>query len=165
MCEEVKNIIGWKMTYNYTGYRIVSRVLRKLNRRVSVLAASSIYFHENLASDMFDGTVTGSFNYGLEGMIDHIQAWRRKDIDKARRLWNGGQAELHEYVYSEFSRLHIRYKVGAWLRGFISNPFMRPPMPKPRKEEVQKLYRLLSNAGLSVIGKAEIAAITRRLPL
>jgi 4-hydroxy-tetrahydrodipicolinate synthase len=165
MCDEVKNIIGWKMTYNYTGYRIVSRALRKLNRRVSILAASSIYFHENLASGMFDGTVTGSFNYGLEGMIDHIQAWRRKDIDEARRLWNAGHAELHEYVYSEFSRLHIRYKVGAWLRGFLSNPFMRPPMPKPRKEEVQKLYRLLSNAGLSVIGKAKVAAITRSLPL
>jgi dihydrodipicolinate synthase/N-acetylneuraminate lyase len=165
MVTEVKNIIGWKMTYNYTGYRIVSRALRKLDRRVGVFAASSIYFHENLASDMFDGTVTGSFNYGLEGMIDHIQAWRRKDIDEACRLWNAGQAELHEYVYSEFSRLHIRYKVGAWLRGFISNPFMRPPMPKPRKEEVQKLYRLLSNAGLSVIGKAKVAAITRSLPL
>lgn len=165
MCNEVKNIIGWKMTYNYTGYRIVSRALRKLDRRVSILAASSIYFHENLASDMFDGTVTGSFNYGLEGMIDHIQAWRKKDIDEARRLWNGGQAELHEYVYSEFSRLHIRYKVGAWLRGFISNPFMRPPMPKPRKEEVRKLYGLLSNAGMSVIDRAEVEKITKGLEL
>jgi dihydrodipicolinate synthase/N-acetylneuraminate lyase len=153
------------MTYNYTGYRIVSRALRKLDRRVSVFAASSIYFHENLASDVFDGTVTGSFNYGLEGMIDHIQAWRKKDVDGARRLWNGGQAELHEYVYSEFSRLHIRYKVGAWLRGFISNPFMRPPMPKPRKEEVRKLYELLSNVGMSVIDRAEVEKVTKGLEL
>jgi hypothetical protein len=38
-------------------------------------------------------------------------------------------------------------------------------MPKPRKEEVQKLYRLLSNAGLSVIGKAKVGAITQSLPL
>jgi 4-hydroxy-tetrahydrodipicolinate synthase len=165
MCSEIKNIIGWKMTYNYTGYRIVSRALRKMDRRVGVLAASSIYFHENLAAEMFDGTVTGSFNYGLEGMIDHILAWRKKDIDEARRLWNAGHAELHEYIYSEFSRLHIRYKVGAWLRGFISNPFMRPPMPKPRKEEVEKLYELLSKAGLSVIERAKVAAISRELPL
>jgi dihydrodipicolinate synthase/N-acetylneuraminate lyase len=165
MCTEIKNIVGWKMTYNYTGYRIVSRALRKLDRRVGVFAASSIYFHENLASGVFDGTVTGSFNYGLEGMIDHIQAWRRKDIDEARRLWNAGQAELHEYIYSEFSRLHIRYKVGAWLRGFISNPFMRPPMPKPRKEEVQKLYGLLSNAGLSVIEGTKVEKIAKSLEL
>ena len=165
MCSEVKNIIGWKMTYNYTGYRIVTRALRKMRRRVGVFAASSVYFHENLASGQFDGTVTGSFNYGLEGMIDHIQAWRRKDIDEARRLWNGGQAELHEYVYSEFARLHIRYKVGAWLRGFISNPFMRPPMPKPRKEEVRTLYKLLSKSGLSVIERTKVEKIARNLEL
>ena len=165
MCNEIKNIIGWKMTYNYTGYRIVSRALRKLDRRVSIFAASSIYFHENLASGQFDGTVTGSFNYGLEGMIDHIQAWQRKDIDEARRLWNAGHAKLHEYVYSEFSRLHIRYKVGAWLRGFISNPFMRPPMPKPRNEEVRTLYELLSNAGLSVIERTGVERITKSLEL
>jgi len=165
MVTEVKNIIGWKMTYNYTGYRIVSRALRKLNRRVGVFAASSIYFHENLASGVFDGTVTGSFNYGLEGMIDHIQAWRRKDIDEACRLWNGGHAELHEYVYSEFSRLHVRYKIGAWLRGFISNPFMRPPMPKPRKEEVLKLRELLSNAGMGVIDHAKMQGVMESLVL
>jgi dihydrodipicolinate synthase/N-acetylneuraminate lyase len=153
------------MTYNYTGYRIVSRALRKLERRVGVFAASSIYFHENLASGVFDGTVTGSFNYGLDGMIDHIQAWRRKDIDEARRLWNSGQAELHEYVYSEFSRLHIRYKVGAWLRGFISNPFMRPPMPKPRKEEVDKLRALLTNAGMTVIDHTEMQGVMGSLVL
>ena len=165
MCTEVKNIVGWKMTYNYTGYRIISRVLRKLDRRVGILAASSITFHENLAADMFDGTVTGSFNYGLEGMIDHILAWRRKDIDEARRLWNAGQAELHEYIYSEFSRLHVRYKIAAWLRGFISNPFMRPPMPKPRKEEIHKTYALLLKTGMSVIDKEKVAALAQTLPL
>jgi 4-hydroxy-tetrahydrodipicolinate synthase len=164
MCNEVKNIIGWKMTYNYTGYRIVARALRKLDRHVGILSASSIYFHENLASGQFDGTVSGSFNYGLEAMIDHIQAWRREDLKEARRLWSS-QAELHEYIYSEFSRLHIRYKVGAWLRGFISNPFMRAPFPQPRKEEVKKLLGLLSKAGLSVIDQEKITKVTGSLDL
>lgn len=163
MCNEIKNIIGWKMTYNYTGYRIVTRALRKMDRRVGVFAASAIYFHENLASGQFDGTVTGSFNYGLEGMIDHIQAWRRKDIDEALRTWDAGLAELHEYVYSEFSRLHVRYKIATWLRGFISNPFMRPPMPKPRKEEVRKLRKLLSNAGMGVIDNAKMQKVIKSL--
>jgi 4-hydroxy-tetrahydrodipicolinate synthase len=165
MCSEVKNIIGWKMTYNYTGYRIVARALRKMDRRVGIFAASSVYFHENLAFGQFDGTVTGSFNYGLEGMIDHIQAWRRKDLDEARRIWNAGHAELHEYVYSEFSRLHIRYKVAAWLRGFISNPFMRPPFPKPRKEEVYRLYDLISHTDMSLIDKARVEKVTATLEL
>jgi dihydrodipicolinate synthase/N-acetylneuraminate lyase len=136
-----------------------------MDRRVGVFAASAIYFHENLASGQFDGTVTGSFNYGLEAMIDHIQAWRRKDVDKARRIWNAGLAELHEYVYSEFSRLHVRYKIATWLRGFISNPFMRPPMPKPRKEEVYKLRELLSHTGMGVIDKAKMQKVTKSLSL
>jgi hypothetical protein len=38
-------------------------------------------------------------------------------------------------------------------------------MPKPRKEEVEKLYELLSKAGLSVIERAKVAAISRELPL
>ena len=60
---------------------------------------------------------------------------------------------------------HIRYKVGAWLRGFISNPMMRPPMPKPGKEEIQRLYELLSNAGLSVIERTGVKRITKSLEL
>lgn len=74
-------------------------------------------------------------------------------------------AEIQEYVYSEFSRLHVRYKAATWLRGFISNPFMRPPMPKPRKEEVQRLTEVLSNAGLSVIDNVKIKEVMDSLPL
>jgi dihydrodipicolinate synthase/N-acetylneuraminate lyase len=153
------------MTYNYTGFRIVSRALRKLNRHVGILGAPAINFHENLASDCFDGTVSGSWNYAPELMLDHIIAWRRGNLKKARRIWESGLAEVQEYVYSEFSRLHIRYKTAAWLRGFISNPFMRPPMPKPRKEEVDKLRELLSNAGMKVIDHAKMRAVMKSLVL
>ncbi len=110
MCTEVPEIIGWKMTYNYEGYRIISRGLRQFPRHVAILGAPAVYFHEGLASGQFDGTVTGSFNYAMEPMIDHIQAWKRGDLHTARRIWDSGLAELHEYVYSEYSRLHIRYK-------------------------------------------------------
>jgi dihydrodipicolinate synthase/N-acetylneuraminate lyase len=164
-CKEFKNIVGWKMTYNYTGFRIVSRALRKLNRHVGILGAPAVNFHENLASDRFDGTVSGSWNYAPELMLDHILAWRKGDLKKARRIWDAGLAEIQEYVYSEFSRLHIRYKTATWLRGFISNPFMRPPMPKPRKEEVQRLREVLSHAGLSVIEKTKVEKITKNLEL
>lgn len=164
-CIEIPNVVGWKMTYNYTEYRIVSRALRKLNRHISILGAPAINFHENLASDCFDGTVSGSWNYAPELMLEHILAWRKGDLRKARRIWNSGLAEIQEYVYSEFSRLHIRYKTATWLRGFISNPFMRPPMPKPRKEEIQKLKEVLSNAGLSVISEDKIKKVMRQLEL
>ncbi len=164
-CNEIKNVVGWKMTYNYTGYRIVSRVLRKLDHHVGILGAPAINFHENLASDCFDGTVSGSWNYAPEPMLDHISAWRKGDLKEARRIWDAGLAEIHEYVYSEFSRLHVRYKIATWLRGFISNPFMRPPMPKPRKEEVQRLREVLSNADLSLIENEKISNITKSLEL
>ena len=155
MCREIPNIVGWKMTYSYNGYRIVARALRNAERRVAILTASGVFFHEALSTGQSDGALSGSFNYALELMVDHIKAWRRGDLQEARRIWDGGLAELHEYVYSDFSRLHIRYKTATWLRGHISNPFMIGPMPKPRKEEVHTLYRLLSNTGLHVIPRAE----------
>ena len=164
-CNEIKNVVGWKMTYNYTGFRIVSRALRKLDRHVGILGAPAVNFHENLASDCFDGTASGSWNYSPEPMLDHIVAWRKGDLQEARRIWDRGLAEIQEYVYSEFSRLHIRYKTATWLRGFISNPFMRPPMPKPRKAEVQKLLEVLSNAGLSVIDNEKIKKVMDSLLL
>lgn len=164
-CNEIKNVTGWKMTYNYTGFRIVSRALRKLDRHIGILGAPAVNFHENLASDCFDGTVSGSWNYAPEPMLDHVIAWRKGHLNEARRIWDAGLAEIQEYVYSEFSRLHVRYKAATWLRGFISNPFMRPPMPKPRKEEVQRLREVLSNADLSVIDDEKILKVMKLLEL
>jgi dihydrodipicolinate synthase/N-acetylneuraminate lyase len=47
--------------------------------------------------------------------------------------------------------LHIRYKTATWLRGLIPNPFMRSPMPKPRQQEIDTLYRLLKNLSFDLI--------------
>lgn len=163
-CQEIENIVGWKMTYNYTGFRIVSRALRALDRHVAILGAPAINFHENLASDCFDGTVSGSWNYVPESMLEHILAWRREDLKEARRIWDSGLAEIQEFVYSDFSRLHIRYKTATWVRGFISNPFMRPPMPKPRKAEVETFVKLFNKADLSVIDDEKIKAVMDSLP-
>ncbi|MEW6667321.1 MAG: dihydrodipicolinate synthase family protein [Thermodesulfobacteriota bacterium] len=164
-CQEVPNVVGWKMTYNYTGFRIVSRALRRLGRHVAVLGAPAVNFHENLANDCFDGTVSGSWNYAPEPMLEHILAWRRGDWRGALKIWQNGLAELQEYVYSDFARLHIKYKTATWLRGFISNPFMRPPLPKPRKAEVETLRTLLKNCGMGVIEDAAVRKVTDALPL
>lgn len=165
MCKEIKNIIGWKMTYNYDGYRTIVRALRRLDRHVGIFGAASIYFHENLASGQFDGTVTGAFNYALEPMMDHIMAWRKGDIKEACRIWDAGLAELQEYIYSDYGRLHIRYKAATWLRGYISNPFMRPPIPKPRKDEIQLLRDLFVKAGMNVIDGAKVSSLMKILEL
>lgn len=154
MCADIPQIVGWKMTYNYAGFCTIARALRQLPRTVAVMCATAVYFHEYLANEQMDGTVTGSFNYAMEPMIEHIQAWRRGDVEMARRIWKGGLQELHEYVYSEYARLHVRYKTACWLRGLIDEPWMRPPQPKPKREEVRRLRELLERAGLNLIGEA-----------
>ncbi|MBC7341589.1 MAG: dihydrodipicolinate synthase family protein [Clostridia bacterium] len=163
MVNEVPNFVGWKMTYSYEGYRIIARALRSLNRHVGVFGAPAVYFHEALATGQFDGTVTGSFCYAMEPMIDHIEAWRRSDVQTARKIWDAGLAELQEYVYSEYARLHVRYKTATWLRGLIPHPLMRPPLPRPKKEEILTLKKLLAGAGLSVIPDFEVEKVLGQL--
>jgi 4-hydroxy-tetrahydrodipicolinate synthase len=155
VCREVPNIVGWKMTYGYDGYRIIAKGLRSLERPVAVLGALASRFHEYKATDLFDGTLSGFWNFALEPMLDHLAAWDRDDVVAARKIWDGGLVQLHEYV-ADMGRLHIRYKTAAWLRGLLPNPYMRPPMPRPRQIEIDTIYQLLQNAGLNVIPKSEI---------
>ena len=163
ICTEIKNIVGWKMTYSYEGYKIIASALRKLDRHVGIFGAGSKFFHESLACDELDGTVSGSWNYAPEPMLDHINAWRKENLKEARQIWKNGLEQLQRYVGSELSRLHVRYKIAAWLRGFISHPFMRPPIPKPQKEEIQSLRELLVSAGLNIIDDAKILGISKTL--
>lgn len=156
MCREIPNIVGWKMIYSYDSSLLIASALRALDRHVAILAAPAKVFHENLATGYFDGTVTGAFDYALEPMIDHINAWKSKDIDKACTIWESGLKDLQYYVYSEFSRLHVKYKAAAWLRELIPLPFMRPPGPKPKKEELFALRELLIKVGLDVIPEKEV---------
>jgi len=154
ICREVPNIVGWKMTYMYDGFRIVAKGLRSLDRHVAVMGALASRFHEYKATGIFDGTLSGFWNFAAEPMLKHLQAWDAKDIDAARAIWDGGLSALHEYV-ADMGRLHIRYKTATWLRGLIPNPFMRPPMPKPKQEEIDTLYRLMKDLGLDVIEPRE----------
>src|SRR5450755_846237 len=154
ICREVPNVIGWKMTYTYEGFKLIAKGLRGLDRHVAVMGALASRFHEYKANNLFDGTLSGFSNFALDPMLDHLDAWDRNDIDKARMIWDGGLVQLHEYV-ADMGRLHIRYKTAAWLRGLIPSPYMRAPMPKPRQEEIDTLYRLLKNLGFEVIEAKE----------
>jgi 4-hydroxy-tetrahydrodipicolinate synthase len=160
---EVPNVVGWKMTYNYDGYRTITDVIRSQDRPVEVLGAVAKYFHENLLNDAMDGTSSGAWNYAAEPMMAHIQAWRSGDVGLASKIWQGGLRQLQEHVFSDFGRLHVRYKTAAWLRGLIPNPQMRPPMPKPRRSEVEDLVVRLGAAGIAVIERDLIDAELARL--
>lgn len=152
ICRAAPNMIGWKMTYSPQGARLIGRALREHLPNVAVMPSSAHLFHDYLASGwQFDGAISGSFNYAMEPMLEHIEAFNRLDLQAARKIWNGGMAQLHEYVYAEPGRLHVRYKVATWLRGLIDSPAMRAPMPRARIEEIQTLSRLMTAAGLEVM--------------
>jgi dihydrodipicolinate synthase/N-acetylneuraminate lyase len=162
ICKSIPNVVGWKMTYNWDGWKRVGRALKRLDPAVAVLGAPAHYFHEAIASDLFDGTISGSFNYALEPMLKHIKALQRGDTDTALRIWNGGLANLQEWMYSDYSRLHIRYKTATWLRGLIPHPYMRPPMPRPLPDEIEALVQLMKGAGLEIIDADKIKALGDR---
>ena len=151
VCRAVPNMIGWKMTYSPQGARLIARALREHCPNVAVMPSSAHLFHDYLASGwQFDGAISGSFNYAMEPMLEHIEAFDRLDLEGARKIWNGGMARLHEYVYAEPGRLHVRYKIATWLRGLIDSPLMRAPMPRPRAEEILVISKLMTAAGLNV---------------
>ncbi|MBI2371445.1 MAG: dihydrodipicolinate synthase family protein [Deltaproteobacteria bacterium] len=155
MCRDFPNIVGWKMTYSYDNYLKVAWGLRSLEHHVGVLGAAAGFFHEYLANDLFDGTASGGWNYAMEPMVDHIQAWRSGEIAQAKGIW-APLKRLHGYVMEDKTHHHLRYKLATWLRGLIPSPYMRPPMPRPGREETFRLRDLLREAGLHVIGDAEI---------
>lgn len=156
-CRAFPNILGWKMTYHFEDFLRLSRGLRSLDHHVAILGASAGFFHEYLANGLLDGTASGGWNYGLEPMVDHIQAWRNDDIKQAKKIWPSLK-KLHGYVHQDKTHHHLRYKIATWLRGLIPSPFMRPPMPRPEREETMMLRDLLKGAGLNVIGEKEIEA-------
>jgi len=122
-------------------------------------------FHENLATGYWDGCLTGSFCYAMEPMIDHINAWKNKDLDEANRIWKSGLEDLQYYIDTEIGRLHTRYKAATWIRGMLPLPFMRPPSPWPTKKECTTIRKLLIKAGLSVIPQKDFTRIVEKLRL
>ena len=135
ICSEVPNVVGWKMTYMYDGFQIIANGLRALDRHVAIMGALGVTLSRvSTRPGCSTARLSGFWNFALEPMLDHLDAWDAKDVDKARAIWDGGLHQLHEYV-ADMGRLHIRYKTATWLRGLIPNPFMRPPMPKPKQRK------------------------------
>jgi 4-hydroxy-tetrahydrodipicolinate synthase len=157
ICTNIPQVVGWKMTYPYSAVRALAARLGTLDHHVGVFPANGSYFHEYLLSGYVDGAVTGCFNYALDVMLAHIRAWRHDDLAGARGIWDGGLYNLQQYIFSDSSRLHVRFKAAAWLRGYIDSPLMRPPMPAPEVEEVATLRSLLVQMGVDVRQDGQMA--------
>ena len=163
ICTDVPNIVGWKMTYSYWGWKKVAEAFRKFDRHVAVLGAPSDLWHVALLNEQFDGCVNGGLCYAMEPMIEHVQAWKENDLDKARTIWNSGLSDLNDYVFGDYARLHCRYKIGAWLRGLVPEPFMRAPQPMPKEIELRTMRELLINLNLEVIPEQDFEKVISKL--
>jgi 4-hydroxy-tetrahydrodipicolinate synthase len=164
LCEKISNIVGWKMTYDYDSFWRIARGFRSLDRHVAILGANANRFPEYMLHGFLDGAASGFLNYAMEPLMDHVSAWRIGDITEAMRIWSSGLSEALRYSGSGGKqRLHVRYKVATWMRGLITDPFMRPPVPKPTKEEVLLARGLLTNLGLGVILEREMNRVLEKL--
>lgn len=169
LLEEVPNMIGWKMMYNYQALKEVAFHLRdiekKTGRHLGILPAGAYNFFECLSYDIMDGSVSCFWNYAKEPNIALISAMKAGKFEEAKKLWlDGGLFMLHNMVGRPSSRLHTRFKVASWLRGLYPTPFLRAPMIPPLKEEVVALRQALINANLYVISDEEIQKVYNKLP-
>jgi 4-hydroxy-tetrahydrodipicolinate synthase len=161
--ENVPSVVGWKMIYGVEHAHFkVARYLRSLSRHVAILNETHFGLHTCLVCNLVDGAVQGYYNYGKEPAVEHALAWQRGDLAEVKRIYNQQIVPVREYLYSDSSRLHVLYKIAAWLRGRCAHPFMRPPMPPPRRAEVDMLYGLLQKSNLSVISLEEVEAALAR---
>jgi dihydrodipicolinate synthase/N-acetylneuraminate lyase len=165
ICKEIPNIVGWKMTYSYLGWTLIAKAFRtKLDRHVAILGAPSDIWHTALVNGEFDGCVNGLMTASMEQHTSLVTKFRSGDYQGFLDLLHGGFLDFARYVYDDYSRLHIRYKIATWMRGFMPEPFMRPPQPVAMKSEVKELHRLMKKMGADIIDEAEIKRVSDKLP-
>ena len=167
--DEVPNLVGWKMMYNYQALRNVAFHLRereaKTGRHVGILQASAHLYLEAALMGIMDGSVSCFWNYAKEPNVALLRAIRDGRWEDARRIYlDGGLFQLHNLVGKTHSRLHTVFKAAAWLTGLYPTPYLRAPMLPPLKSEVLELKAALQKAGCPVISEEEIMKVYNKLP-
>jgi len=159
LVEDIPNIVGYKMIYgSEPAHFQIANYFRSIDdtRHVGILNWSNYALTTCMMCDLVDGTVQGAWNWNKESLLKFFDAYDANDLHLAAETIKKEIQPFWTYIYLGGTRIHIRYKIACWLRGLISHPFMRPPMPPPRREEVDTLYQIIQNAGVSCIDKAVI---------
>lgn len=156
MMEEIPSIVGYKMIFGpIEAHLRAAWYLRSVPRHVAILNIYCPFEHEMRILGLVDGAVNGAYNFLKEPLVNDCLAWEAGDMDKVKKIYGEQVIPIDGFVYSEHSRLHIRYKLATWIRGFIPHPFMRPPLPPPRPGEAETMFKLIDKAGLSHISHSE----------
>jgi 4-hydroxy-tetrahydrodipicolinate synthase len=161
---ETKNLVGWKITceYNIACFMSCLKALREAEaetgRHVAALCAGEHMLAEVLRIGG-DGNLNGGENYRAAEDVEIYKSVKKGDVlkgiaiqDKLRPITDAVRGVVYGWSNTPF---HYRYKVAAWLRGYIPRPHMRlPQMPIP-KEEVEVMRNALIESGIEVVREAE----------
>ena len=161
---EIKNLVGWKITngYDLAPFMACVKALREAEketgRHVAALPAGDAFIVETVSLGA-DGNLNGGENYRAAEDVEIFKAVRKGDVLKAHTLEHRLRPitdAIRGPLYGKsLTYFHYRFKVAAWLRGYIPRPHMRlPQMPIP-KEEVEMLRNALIESGMEVVREAE----------
>lgn len=156
MLDNIENIVGYKVINGIDAacFR-TARFFREYPRHVAILNGGNLSWLSAEMCGLVDGSVQGSWNWDKDAYYWVAAAKAKNDLNELGRVLSTAVIPLWEYVYAGGTRIHVRYKLAAWIRGVISHPFMLPPMGPPHREEAETLYRLIQNSGMSCISREE----------
>lgn len=165
------NVVGWKAIAEAKYFDEYFKMLRdyekETGRHVGILGAGAFSFLDFARKDCLDGCVSCFTNFSMEALIEMFDAINEGNDARAQEMMDNGLRDL--FVYASLGEhgamiLHTNFKVATWLRGIIKEPLCRPPMRKPRKNEVLTLAKLLRNVGYELIDQEKIDAFIATLP-
>ena len=161
---EIKSLVAWKITCEYDlgvflGCMNALRDAEKeTGRHVSALCAGDVLLAE-VVSLGGDGNLNGGENYRAPEDVEIYKAAKKGDIARARAIQDK-MRPINEAIRGvvfgwSWTPFHYRYKVGAWLRGYIPRPHMRLPQMPISKEEVAMMRKAMIDSGMEVVREAE----------
>lgn len=158
MFDRTENIVGYKVINGIDSACMkTARFIRSYEskRHVAILNGGCLSWLVDELLGLVDGSVQGSWNWDKDAYYQVAEAMEKNDLRATGEVLGRAIIPLWEYVYAGGTRIHVRYKLAAWIRGVISHPFMIPPMGPPHRDEAEYLYELISKSGMSCISKEE----------
>lgn len=163
MLDNIPNIVGYKVINGIDAACFkTARFFRAYPRHVAILNGGNLSWLSAEMCGLVDGSVQGSWNWDKEAYYQVAAAKEHNDLAELSKVLSTAVLPLWEYVYAGGTRIHVRYKLAAWIRGVIPHPFMLPPMGPPHREEAETLYRLIRNSGMSCIDEETFESVLAR---
>jgi 4-hydroxy-tetrahydrodipicolinate synthase len=124
------------------------RELRKLDRPVRTLTTHSAWLLGSLALGC-DGLLSGAGSVIPDLQVALFRAVHSGDLKKAQAVNDRIYPMVRAFYDAPLLDMHNRMKEALVLLGRLDRAVVRPPLMKPRNEEIAKIRNLLVDAGLT----------------